>query len=102
MANCREENNHLDDEYEKYNNQVFVAESATYRVPFPDADAKEEREYFSMDISFPTPVILPPIKIMNPDQMWVSRFLSNTGKMKPYHHICENGIHRTDLHHMTI
>lgn len=39
VANCREENNHLCDEYEKYNNQVFVAESATFRVSFPDADA---------------------------------------------------------------
>lgn len=42
VANYREENNHLYDEYEKYNNQVFVAESATFRVSFPDADAKEE------------------------------------------------------------
>ena len=102
MENCREENNHLYDEYEKYNNQVFVAESATYRVSFPDADAKEEREYFSMDISFLPPMRSLPVKIMTPDQMWVSRFLSGIRNMKPYPHICENGFHRADLHHLTI
>lgn len=90
MANCREENNHLCDEYEKYNNQVFVAESATFRVSFPDADAKEEREYFSMDISFLLSTISP-ITITNLDQMWVSRFLSHIGKMKLYPQTWVNG-----------